>query len=92
MSDSSDSDAAPPVTASGRPARAATGRGDAMKRPVAYTPRASQATGEAKSTPAAKAAAEAARRAAVAAAFRRLVDDKGFQHTVLCDPFIYFLL
>jgi hypothetical protein len=91
MSDSSsgsDSGAAPPpaVTASGRPARAATGRGDAMKRPVAYTPRTSQATGEALSTPAASAASAAARRAEVAAAFRRLVDDKGFQHTALRDP------
>ncbi len=59
MSDSSDSgsDAAPPpaVTASGRPARAATGKGDAMKRPVAYTPIKSQAKGEAMSTPAASA-------------------------------------
>jgi hypothetical protein len=87
MSDSSGSDsdsdsAAPPpaVTAYGRPARAATGRGDAMKPPVAYTPL-TQATARPS-----KAAAEAARRAEVAAAFRRLVDDKGFQHTVLRDP------
>jgi hypothetical protein len=83
----SGSDSAPPATtASGRPARAATGRGDAMKRSVAYTPIPSRATGGARGTPAASAAAEAARRAEVAAAFRRLVDDKGFQHTVLRDP------
>jgi hypothetical protein len=88
MSDSSGSDSDPPppgLTASGRPARAAVGKGDATKPPVAFTPHVSRAHGSRMSTPETMAAAEAAQKSKVAAAFAGLVQ-RGFQHTVLRDP------
>jgi hypothetical protein len=84
-SDSSGGHPAPPsLTASGRPARGATGRDGRIA--VAYSPLVVQATGRRRATPEAAAARDARREAAVAAAFEALVSRGGFQHTVLRDP------